>query len=83
MLHYVTITSQGQITIPAAVRRKLSLKKNQRAVLELENDQILITPEKDILELEGIFKTNKKIPFKKVREEFGNYLASRHLGNKY
>lgn len=36
-------------------------------------------PVKDILELRGIFKTKKRIPFRKVREGFGEYLARRHL----
>ncbi len=36
-------------------------------------------PHKDILEMRGIFKTKKRIPFKKIREGFGEYLARRHL----
>ena len=36
-------------------------------------------PVKSILELEGTFKTKKRIPFKKVREAFGEYMARRHL----
>lgn len=79
MLHYVTLTSQGQITIPADVRRLLKLKKQNTLIMETYKDKITITPEADILSLKGVFKTKKRIPFKKIREEFGNYMASRHL----
>lgn len=81
MLHYVTITSQGQITIPASIRRQLDLDKKKKAIVTVEENKIVIKPQKDILELRGVFKTNKKIPFKKVREAFGEYLAKRHLNN--
>ena len=79
MIHYVTITSQGQITIPIAVRRKYAFDKDKKAVLRDTENGIILEPVKDILELEGVFKTKKKIPFKKVREAFGEYLARRHL----
>ena len=79
MIYTVTVTSQGQISIPAAVRRRFSLEKGKKAILEVEEDKIILTPQKDILELRGILKTDKKIPFKKVREAFGDYLSKRHL----
>jgi AbrB family looped-hinge helix DNA binding protein len=34
----MTVTSKGQVTIPAAVRRYLKIKKNQKIVLILEPD---------------------------------------------
>ena len=79
ILHYVTITSQGQITIPAEIRRELGLYAQKKAIVTLEQNQIVVKPVRDILELEGVFKTNKKIPYKKIREAFGDYLAKRHL----
>jgi AbrB family looped-hinge helix DNA binding protein len=35
---YMTVTSKGQVTIPAAVRRHLKIRKNQRIALILEPD---------------------------------------------
>lgn len=75
MLHYVTITSQGQISIPAAIRRQFNLDKIRKAIVEVEEDKIVIRPEKDIFQLRGVFKTNKKIPFRKIREAFEEALA--------
>ncbi len=34
----MTVTSKGQVTIPAAVRRHLHIKKNQKIALVLEPD---------------------------------------------
>ena len=34
----MTVTSKGQVTIPAAVRRHLKIKKNQKIALILEPD---------------------------------------------
>lgn len=79
MLYPVTITSQGQITIPAKLRRELDLDKTKRLILKVEDQKIIAEKEPDILDFRGIFKTNKKIPFRKIRESFGDYLAKRHL----
>lgn len=75
MIHYVTITSQGQITIPVSLRRKYSFTKASKAILMEEKDQLILKPETDILSLQGIFKTKKKIPFRKVRQAFEEALA--------
>ena len=79
MMHYVNVTSQGQITIPAKLRRKFAFDKTRKAAIRDSDNGIIIEPVKDILELEGVFKTNKRIPFRKIREAFGEYLARRHL----
>lgn len=34
----MTMTSKGQVTIPAAVRRHLNIKRNQKIALVLESD---------------------------------------------
>lgn len=75
MIHFVTITSQGQISIPAEIRRRFSLDQRKKARVEVVGDKIIITPEKDIEELMGIFKTTKKIPFRKARKAFEEALA--------
>jgi AbrB family looped-hinge helix DNA binding protein len=35
---YMTVTSKGQVTIPAAVRRHLKIRKHQKIALVLEPD---------------------------------------------
>ncbi|MBI2431019.1 MAG: AbrB/MazE/SpoVT family DNA-binding domain-containing protein [Candidatus Levybacteria bacterium] len=53
MVYTVTITSQGQISIPAVLRRELGLDKSKRAIVSVEDKKIVIEPVKDFLELGG------------------------------
>lgn len=75
MLYPVTITSQGQITIPAKLRRELDLDKTKRLILKVDGKKLVAEPEQDILDLKGIFKTKKKIPFRKIRAAFEEAMA--------
>ena len=76
MTFTVSITSQGQISIPAKIRRELGLNKKQKAIVSVENGKMLLEPVKDILELAGSIKTNKKpLSPQKMRELFETYLA--------
>lgn len=77
MEYLVSITSQGQISIPAPLRRLLALEKYRKAFVSLEDKKIVVEPAEDLLSLKGAFKTNKKIPFQKTREGFIEYLAVR------
>jgi AbrB family looped-hinge helix DNA binding protein len=53
MTFTVTITSQGQISIPIQLRRKLGLDKNKKAFIREENGELVIKPVKDLLDLAG------------------------------
>lgn len=75
MTYTVSITSQGQISIPAKLRRKLGLDKNKKAFVSEEKGKIIIEPVKDFLELEGSFKTTIKATPREIRDAFEEYLA--------
>jgi AbrB family looped-hinge helix DNA binding protein len=60
MSYIVSITSQGQISIPAKIRRELGLTKKKRAFVSVEKGKVVIEPVRDILELAGSIKTNKR-----------------------
>lgn len=60
MQYTVSITSQGQISIPIQIRRKLGLGKTSRAIVSEEKGEILVKPVKDFLEMRGSLKTDKK-----------------------
>ena len=60
MAHTVSITSQGQISIPAKIRRELGLEKRKKALVSVENGKMVVEPVQDFLELRGAIKTNKK-----------------------
>ena len=76
MTYMVSITSQGQINIPAKIRKELGLSKKQKAIVSVENGKMIVEPVKDFLELKGSLRTNKKpLSPRKMRELFENYLA--------
>ncbi len=53
MTYTVSITSQGQISIPIQIRRKLGLEKNKTAFVTEKDGKILVEPVKDFLDLGG------------------------------
>ena len=53
MIYTVSITSQGQISIPAKLRRKLGLEKPGKAIVTEKNGEIILRPVKDFLEMGG------------------------------
>lgn len=75
MIYTVTVTSQGQISIPAKFRQELGLDKNKKVLVSMEDKKIVIEPIKDLLELKGSLKTNIKATPRQIREAFGQYLA--------
>lgn len=75
----VSITSQGQISIPASIRRKLGLDKSRKAVVTEKNGTLLIEPLKDLLDLKGSLKTNITASPKQLRKAFEGYIAKKSV----
>ena len=60
MSYAVSITSQGQMSIPAWIRKELGLSKNSKAIVSIRGGEMLVKPVKDFLELKGSINTKKK-----------------------
>lgn len=60
MQQIVSITSQGQITIPAAMRRAINIDKYDKASITTENNKIIVEPVTDLLSLGGKLKNRAK-----------------------
>ena len=52
------------------------MKKTKKAIISKEGNKLVIEPVDDLLSLAGVFKSQKKISFKKIRRDFEYYLAS-------
>lgn len=65
MQQLVSITSQGQITIPAPMRRKLGLEKYRKASIRAEKGTIIVEPVPDLISLGGVLK-DKAIKGKRI-----------------
>lgn len=80
MQSVVSITSQGQLTIPQSVRNSLGIKKATKATIEIKGNSIVAKPKKDFWSLEGALKSDIVLSDKALqdaREEF-----TKHRGEK-
>jgi len=77
------VSSKGQITLPAAARRKFKIGPKSRVDVEIRENEIAIRPVKSIRELCGIFhdaakgktedwETVRQITMRAVAEEVVN-----------
>jgi bifunctional DNA-binding transcriptional regulator/antitoxin component of YhaV-PrlF toxin-antitoxin module len=67
MQKIVSITSQGQITIPAVMQRQLGIKRFKKALVRVENKKIVVEPLPDFINLAGAL-SQKAIKRKKTDE---------------
>ncbi len=58
MTYTATISSQGQVTIPAKVRRQLGLKRN--VVFDVKDDQLILRREPTLEDIQAILKGTEK-----------------------
>lgn len=80
MTYTVSITSQGQISIPAKIRRELGLFKKKKALVSVEDGKMVVKPVKDLLEMGGSLKTNKKpLSNKELHEIFESSLVEDNI----
>ena len=76
----VSITQQGQVTIPKAIRESLKIGKNAKAIVVEKNSTIIVEPIDDIFTLKGSIKPKRRPEdFKKMRKAFIDYLGKRAL----
>ena len=79
MIYFGTITSQGQLSIPAEVRRKLGLNaKNRQVVMDLKDEEFIIRRPADIEDLYGVFKTKKRFTREQEKEAIAQAWAENH-----
>lgn len=80
MPHIVSITQQGQVTIPKVHREGLNIRKSAKALIERNGNKLVITPIEDFFNLEGSIKPKSRPEdFKKMRKMFIDYLSKRAI----
>lgn len=60
MKQIVSITNQGQISIPVSMRRLMALDRYHKALVKLEGKKIVIEPIVDFLSLGGSLQQKAK-----------------------
>ncbi len=67
-----TITSKGQTTLPAPIRRALHLKAGDRIVYEIQGDSVVIRPQPGAMAVFGALKPAAEkvgVPFGEARRK--------------
>jgi len=73
MLDVVSITSQGQLTIPRSIRNAFGIKGAVKAVVRKVGETIVVEPKSDFWSLEGLLKSDVSLTdedLKKSRKAF-------------
>ena len=73
MQSIVSITSQGQVTIPKEMRKLFGLKGSSKAIARLVGETIVIEPKVDFFDLAGSLRSKVKlsdVKLRKAREKF-------------
>ena len=76
-----TLTSKGQITIPAAVRAALDLNTGDRLIFVLEDERLIVIPvrRRPLSELRGALPATRPYPGSApLREAVGQQLGAAH-----
>lgn len=68
MQNIVSITSQGQLTIPMSIRRSFGIKGSTKAIVRKEDNLIVVEPKKDFWSLEGSLASEVKLSDKELQE---------------
>ena len=66
-LQLVSITSQGQLTIPKDFREALGITSQAKAEIKLEGDELVVKPKKDFWSLGGSLKSKVILTDKQLR----------------
>jgi AbrB family looped-hinge helix DNA binding protein len=75
---FATVSSKGQITLPAASRRRLGIKARDRVAIEVVDDAIVIRPVPDFFDLEGFL--GKALPAEEERRRMADGVAEHEAG---
>ena len=67
MQQIVSITSQGQITIPSIFRKRLGLNQYRKATVRTIDNKIIIEPIPNLMKMAGVLQ-NKAIKNKSIDE---------------
>ncbi len=79
MIYTVSVTSQDQMSLPAAIRRQLF--QTHQALVSLEKGKVIVEPIPDLRSLRGSFKSSKKAKISDIHKAFESYLAKEAVNN--
>jgi AbrB family looped-hinge helix DNA binding protein len=75
-----TVSSKGQITLPAAARREAGINLHDRVYIESRNGEIVVRPVPDLMKFKGF--AGKALPREVEKEIMERSVADHVLKNK-
>ena len=82
MRQVVSITSQGQLTIPKSMRDAFGINRSTKAVIIKQGNTMIVTPKRDFWSLKGALKSKVKLSDKQLREAREAF-GKQRLGKRY
>lgn len=67
-LQVVSITSQGQLTIPKDFREILGITSQTKAEIKIDKDELIVKPKKDFWALGGSLKSKIRLTDRQLRQ---------------
>ncbi|HAU98845.1 MAG: hypothetical protein UX04_C0007G0028 [Microgenomates group bacterium GW2011_GWF2_45_18] len=78
MMYAFTIKKKGQIVIPKAFRDQLNIKENDRVLLSVVKNKIIIERIPTVDEMVGFFKVKKIFTDAEIEEKRAEYLGKKY-----
>lgn len=63
----VTITRQGQLTIPQFLRKQFGITVSTKAIIRTDGDRIIVEPKNDFWSFKGALQSRVKLSDAKLR----------------
>ena len=75
-----TVTTKGQVTIPAKLRKALGLSPGRRVMFHLENGRITVEPVRDdITAAFGMLKSQRGVSVDEMNEAIAEEIGRAHV----
>ena len=68
MNHIVSITSQGQLTIPKQLREAFGVRGQTKALIRKHGDTLIVTPKRDFKSLAGSLQGSVRLSDRQLRD---------------
>lgn len=77
-MHYLsTMTTQGQVTIPKAIRTRLNIAPSERVLFIEKDGEVIIKSAKSFLDLKGAI-SQKAVPDEKTDKKVLDYVKNEY-----
>jgi antitoxin PrlF len=84
MKYTSSVTTKGQATIPASIRKSLGIKPNTKIVFEIkDNNEVTIKPVQDFFALKGSVKSDKPFNLNSMEKAIKDAVLNEYAKKSY